>query len=438
MPVNPEVLYPKLINLLLDTVFVVDESGTIIFISDACEQLLGYTATEMKGTPITNYIHPDDLDRTLQAASRIMSGQSHIHFENRYLRKDGDTVNILWSARWSDDDRWRIAVARDVTALRRADQTRDAMYRISEAAQAADTLRAFCDGVREVIGQLFPGDELQLAFHDPARGMLRLPDWPSARSGSWLERPIEAGRELDDLILRAEAHQAPDEQNHRDVVPPPEQAGFMGISLMTSDTVLGAIVVKKGSKGAVFRSADRELLQFVATQVAIVAARKQAEEALRFRAHHDSLTGLTNRYLFWDRLEMALRSAARNQQRLALLCLDLNDFKRINDTWGHDAGDEVIREVARRLERGTRETDTIARMGGDEYTILLTDIGESSSVDAAVGKLRNLVAEPMDIAGEVFHVTCSIGVARYPEDGTTARELLGKADVKMYLNKKGN
>ena len=177
MTIDFRALYPKLINLLLDTVFVVDEFGQIVFVSDACEQLLGYSASEMTDTRILNYIHPDDLYRTLAAARNVMSGQSHTDFENRYLHKDGCVAHILWSARWSEQDRLRIAVARDVTALGQADQTRNALYRISEAAHAAETLRALCDGVRELIGELFPKSDLCLAFYHAEKGMLSVPDW---------------------------------------------------------------------------------------------------------------------------------------------------------------------------------------------------------------------------------------------------------------------
>jgi diguanylate cyclase (GGDEF)-like protein len=159
---------------------------------------------------------------------------------------------------------------------------------------------------------------------------------------------------------------------------------------------------------------------------------------MRFLAHHDPLTGLTNRALFYDRLENALRSASRNHSRLALLYLDLNEFKPINDNWGHEAGDEVLREVARRLEGGTRQTDTIGRMGGDEFTILLTDLPDSSAaVETAIRKVREILGAPIIFAGQTFQITASIGVALYPEDGETAKQLLVKADANMYLNKHG-
>lgn len=441
MPVDLKALYPKLVNLLLDPVFVVDEYGQIVFISEAGEQLLGYTAGEMTGTSILNYIHPDDLDRTHAAARRVMSGQSHTDFENRYLHKDGSVVHILWSARWLEEDRLRVAVARDVTALRRANQTRDAMYRISEAAHGADTVRALCDGVRQVIRELFPEDDLCLALYDEAKGRVSIPDWYADQSDDgWLDEPLQSGTALAEVIRAGQTVLAARDPECRGrgiySLAPTAPANWLGVPLISKEAVLGALVIESRSQETCYREADQELLQFVATQVATVVERKRAEEHLRFMAHHDQLTGLTNRSLFYDRLETALRSASRNENGLALLYLDLNDFKPINDTWGHETGDQLLVQIARRLEGGTRETDTVARMGGDEFTVLLADIRNHASLDTAVAKVREIMASPFELAGEAFHVSCSIGTALYPEDGETARQLLSKADAGMYLNKR--
>lgn len=121
MPVDLKVLYPKLIHLMMDTVFVVDRENQIVFVSDACETLLGYRADELIGTPITNYMHPDDLGATRSSILRVMQGQPHVDFRNRYINKDGSIVHILWSARWVESEGVRIGVARDVTTLRQAE-----------------------------------------------------------------------------------------------------------------------------------------------------------------------------------------------------------------------------------------------------------------------------------------------------------------------------
>ncbi|GGD71604.1 PAS domain-containing protein [Lacimicrobium alkaliphilum] len=107
----------RLINLMLDTVFAVDADNQIVFVSDACKSLLGYDAEELLGKAITDYMHPDDLETSRSSIVRVMSGKPHLDFRNRYIRKDGGIVHILWSARWSEQDKLRIGVARDVTAL---------------------------------------------------------------------------------------------------------------------------------------------------------------------------------------------------------------------------------------------------------------------------------------------------------------------------------
>jgi len=282
MSIDLQALYPRLINLMLDTVFVVDTNNHIAFVSDACEALLGYRAVELIGTPITNYMHPEDLEATKASIVRIMSGQPHSDFRNRYIRKDGRVVHILWATQWSEEVGARIGVARDITALR------------------------------------------------------------------------------------------------------------------------------------------------------------QAEAELHFLAHHDPLTKLTNRSLFNGRLDSALREADRYQRSLALLYLDVDNFKGINDAHGHLMGDRVLCMVARRLEGCVRQTDTVARMGGDEFTVLLTDIHAEDAVSERVDSILAAMAEPLGAEfGGLDMPSCSIGVACYPANGEDSATLLRHADDEMYRIKKG-
>ena len=163
----------------------------------------------------------------------------------------------------------------------------------------------------------------------------------------------------------------------------------------------------------------------------------QAEEELRYLAHHDSLTKLTNRALFYDRLALGLSTAHRYQSNLALLFLDLNDFKGINDVYGHAVGDRVLCTVARRLEGCVRETDTVARMGGDEFTVLLTDIKSAHAVTEKVEQILTVMNAPLGAEfGDVRMPSCSIGVACYPTDGEDADTLLSHADSHMYQVKR--
>ncbi|MGQ7244904.1 diguanylate cyclase domain-containing protein [Salinicola sp. V024] len=281
MHVDLRALYPKLIHLMLDTVFVVDENDRIVFVSDGCQSLLGHSADEMIGTLITGYMHPDDLADTRASIQRVMNGQPHIDYRNRYLHKDGSSVHILWSARWVEEERARIGVARNVTAL------------------------------------------------------------------------------------------------------------------------------------------------------------MEAEAELRFLAHHDPLTRLTNRSLFYDRLASELKAAHRNRSHLALLFVDMDKFKNINDIHGHAIGDRVLCVAARRLAGCVRETDTVARMGGDEFTVLLTNIQSVDAIAAKVEWIHKVMNEPLGTEFDGIQMpSCSIGVACYPADGEDADTLLNHADTNMYRVKR--
>ena len=166
-----------------------------------------------------------------------------------------------------------------------------------------------------------------------------------------------------------------------------------------------------------------------------ISAEKFAAERIHRLAHYDAITDLPNRVLLQDRLLHAINRAARAQTRLALLFLDLDGFKLINDTYGHAAGDEVLRLVGDRLSSRLRKADVVARIGGDEFAVVLSDITNDSDVQVACDQLLKLVTEPYDIDQQNYHVTTSIGVAMYPEDGTDVQELLKNADAAMYQAK---
>jgi len=162
---------------------------------------------------------------------------------------------------------------------------------------------------------------------------------------------------------------------------------------------------------------------------------EQKQQELDRLASHDSLTGLHNRRVFLDRLDHALAHAKRNQGRLALLFIDLNNFKHINDRLGHAAGDAVLCTLAQRLRQLVREVDTVARMGGDEFIILLDQIEASDAVETVAQKVREALSLPVHYGGAELPSGASIGISRYPEDGEGATELIAAADQAMYRAK---
>jgi diguanylate cyclase (GGDEF)-like protein/PAS domain S-box-containing protein len=167
-----------------------------------------------------------------------------------------------------------------------------------------------------------------------------------------------------------------------------------------------------------------------------VTARKQAEDRVQFLAHHDPLTGLPNRALFADRLGQAILRAERKRHRVAVIFVDLDRFKQVNDRLGHLAGDSLLKITADRMVSCLRSTDTVARLGGDEFVVLLTDAPVGTKGLAPIAeKIRSSIAAPAEISGRQFTVTASMGVASFPEDGLATEELLASADIAMYRAK---
>ena len=163
-----------------------------------------------------------------------------------------------------------------------------------------------------------------------------------------------------------------------------------------------------------------------------ITERMRAEEELARMAHYDALTGLPNRALLQGRLTRAMARADRGQTLLAVMFLDLDQFKEINDSLGHAVGDAVLKEIALRLESGLRATDTVARLGGDEFTILLEDVRSAEEISRIAEKLLRAISERADVAGHELHLSTSIGVTVYPLDGRDADTLLRNADLAMY------
>ncbi|MBI5522213.1 MAG: EAL domain-containing protein [Desulfarculus sp.] len=162
---------------------------------------------------------------------------------------------------------------------------------------------------------------------------------------------------------------------------------------------------------------------------------KRSEEQISFQAYHDALTGLPNRLLFNDRLGMALAHAQRQNEGLAVLFLDLDNFKNINDSLGHAMGDQLLQAVARRLVRWVRDEDTVARLGGDEFIMLLPGANTPDYAVQVASRVLETMAEPLRVRGQEFYLTASIGITLYPHDGADAETLVAGADTAMYRAK---
>jgi diguanylate cyclase (GGDEF)-like protein len=212
---------------------------------------------------------------------------------------------------------------------------------------------------------------------------------------------------------------------------------WLGVPLCAKNKgVIGALGVQNHCAETRYTQQDIELLQFVSTQIATVVERKQMEVWLQHIARHDPLTDLPNRELFHERLDTALRLSERNQTPLSLLYLDLDRFKEVNDTLGHPIGDLLLQEAARRLKQCVRESDTVGRVGGDEFLVLLNGVSPPEQTLSIAEKIRAALDRPFELAGHRVQISPSIGVAFYPEHSNDGKQLVRYADEAMYDAKK--
>jgi len=181
---------------------------------------------------------------------------------------------------------------------------------------------------------------------------------------------------------------------------------------------------------------ERGLLLNYISLFSDITSLKESQQQLHFLAHHDPLTGLANRLLFWARLEQSIQHARRHRKKIALLFLDIDQFKRVNDTLGHATGDRLLQVTAERLLKHVRGEDTIARLGGDEFAVIAEEIVMRQDAQQFADKLNTVINEPVEIAGSRIEPSASIGIGLYPDDGESPESLYQAADAWMYRTKK--
>ena len=284
-------------------------------------------------------------------------------------------------------------------------------------------------------GELVAGQKLRMHFE---RTPLAVIEWDhQQRITAW--NPAAEG------IFGYPHDEAVDQPLHQLLCAPPERAAATAMcfellesrdgnkSTLTNQT-RGGRTIHCEWYNAPLVDASGAVIGF-ASLVQDVTERLNTERTIHYMAHHDALTGLPNRRLMQDRLHQAIMAARRKQRHVAVLFLDLDRFKVVNDSLGHDTGDFILKDIARRLVSCVREVDTVSREGGDEFVVILPDLERPESARTVADKILKEIARPVEIAGHEIHITPSIGISHYPNDATDVQQLLKQADSAMYQAK---
>lgn len=412
--------FSEYVHLLLDAICAVDEDSRIIYVSNGAQRVFGYPPEELVGKRMLDFLHPEDHDKTQQSINTVMLDKHVLDFENRYIRKDGQVVHLLWSTSWSDTHKMRLGVARDITRIKAAEAMQNSLIAISDTAHRTNGIKQICQQIlfhldahlaiaTFGIAVSAPHDERwQTVFESVGGCMTMLTKELLFRIAGENDIALEIvdGK----LILMVP------------LVFEDESEGIMALALMDEDYSLN--------------ENDRALLTFTALQVATAIERHQRFERLQHLALYDALTGLPNRELFQDRVQRSLLRAKREQNHFALMYLDLDKFKAANDTFGHAAGDHLLKETARRITECVRETDTVVRFGGDEFVVLLDNIDNRQGAFNVAEKIRLILCEPYEWQGHIIELSVSIGISLFPDQGEQITQLIAAADEAMYKAKK--
>jgi len=429
----------NVLNTAVDAVIVADEQQHILVFNQGAETIFGYSASEMCGKPLDVLL--------LSSLVHVSPGRSHQ--EVRAARKGGmEFPGEISVSRMEEAGSVTFTIIlRDISERKRGEQEMHLLQTLSQAASEtkdvnaalAVTLRKVCEATGWVYGQAW------LPLEDENR---------LACSSAWyaLAPGFETFRGASEACTFAPGQDLPGKAWMSRQAQWMENVsllmGLPRLSFASDDGLMAGMAVPVLEHHQVIvvleffmaqtRHEDAHLMRVVsgvAAQLGGVIQRKRAEERFYHLAHHDSLTGLPNRLLCHERLEHALSAARRHGQMVGVAFLDLDRFKTINDSLGHDAGDQLLVGIARRLSACVRETDTIARLSGDEFAIILENLRSPMDAVRMMRKITRTMVEPFEIGESLLHTSVSIGVTLYPSDGESVAQLLRNADIAMYRAK---
>jgi diguanylate cyclase (GGDEF)-like protein/PAS domain S-box-containing protein len=433
-------------------IIVRDVEGRVESWNAAAERIFGWSQDDVRGRPAP--YHPSGIDtEDVPFRRKILEGQSVAGIEGLRVTQDGRLIAVSISGARIHDVGGRptgyLTIVADITERKRVAQQQSVISSVTMLLAEAQSveeaiprvLQTMCESFGFVYAARWLLDRQNLllrcaetwnapmpelaAFHEHSKARLGRPS-----KGLGLSRRVwETGAPVWLADLTSDMDFA-----RRECAVQAGLKSAFAFPLRVGGDLYGVMEFF----GTQPREPDETVLRVaetVSSHIGQFIARKQAERNLQFVASHDALTGLFNRSMFSERLQQALAQAHRHERRLAVLFIDLDGFKLINDMLGHDAGDVLLADLANRLRVCMREGDTLGRMGGDEFVVLIEGYDEDTQLLEVARKVLETVAEPFLLRDGEHHVTASIGIAAYPQDGEDAPDLLKNADIAMYRAK---
>lgn len=420
--------------LLDHAIFMLDPDGLVATWNAGAQRLKGYREHEIIGQHFSRFYPLEGIESgEPQRALALAAAEGRFESEGWRVRKDGSSfwANVVIAAiRDKTSELLGFAkITRDLTERRRAmEQIKASEARLQAFMNYSPSLMF----IKDLEGRyLHVNDRFAQAFGLERKDILSRTDaeiFPPELAAQFRANDAKALASGRGIEVEENAPYG-DGEWHTSIV-----QKFPLLDSTGRVTGLGGVVTditeRKHLEEALLQK-NLQLSAAIRTEIAL----REDRQRLAVIATHDALTGVANRTLLNQRAEHALAMSRRASRLLALLFIDLDRFKEINDSLGHSTGDRVLQDVAARLSKCLREVDTIARQGGDEFVVLLEDVESPEEVEQVAARMREALTEPLVIEGRVIQVTSSIGVALYPRDGDALPALIGRADLAMYRAK---
>jgi diguanylate cyclase (GGDEF)-like protein/PAS domain S-box-containing protein len=382
--------------------------GKFVYVSELYQKLSGYIDTELIGTYSLGNIYPDDREMVREEAIKCLKGESFEPYEYRFVKKNNKVMWVLETITpiVYKEDRATLGSFMDITERKRMES---ALHHSEE--KYRNILESIQEGYFEV--------DLNGNFTFCNNSMSRLTGHSKDELLGMNHRQFtneETSKEVFQAFSEVYNTEEPSKGFDWQII---KKNGIEGY-------IEASVTLQKDSSGKPigFKGMIRDITE-----------RKRIEQQINYMATHDTLTGLPNRLMFSQLLNHAIRSAQRHGKQLAVIFIDLDRFKAINDSLGHEAGDRLLKEMARRFKRSLRAVDVVGRLGGDEFIILTEEVDELSQIANVAHKILTTTIQPMSLQGEECRITASIGISIYPGDGTDEQTLIKNADIAMYSAK---
>ena len=409
--------------------------------------IVGYSEPELLASDFQSITHPDDLDTDLDHVRKLVAGETRSYqMVKRYFHKQGHVVWILLSVSLVRNDAGKpiyfISQIQDITDRKRAESLERDRGEVLELVAQDRPLSDVVDRLTNLIErQTESGAAVMLL--DGGEITIHAQNLPDEFVAAIRRSPVRLA-----AALISTAVQTPPEVQVTDMTESPAWRGMESVAadhglkrcwatpIHSNDgSTLGLLTVYCRQSRHPTES-ERQMLEMASKLATISIEHHQTTRQLAHLVRHDPLTGMPNRILFEDRLQQALASAGRNGKMAALFVLDVDRFKSINDTHGHQAGDALLQQFAHRVRSLLRTSDTLARVGGDEFLLLLPELASSGGAEKVAATIVEALVEPFVIGGQELVMTSSIGIAIYPQDGMDSAALQASADAAMYTAKR--